>query len=752
MNNLTYKITIHGIVQGVGFRPYIYNLAKDFNLCGYVTNTNQGVIITLNINKNKLQKFIDKIIKNCPPLAHIVDIKYEIIDDKNFHDFVILKSKNTDGITFVSPDTSICKDCEEELLNENDKRFLHPFINCTNCGPRYSIIKNIPYDRKMTTMSEFKMCKSCEEEYNNPENRRFHAQPVCCNDCGPQVYSNNLKEIDAVKFIASKINEGEIVAVKGLGGYHLICDATDSKPIEKLRKLKNRKSKPLALMCSPGIIDNNRLCLNESEKNIINSPQSPIVLINKANLILSDLISPENNKIGIMKAYTPLHILLLKYTNTDFIVATSGNLKDEPIVTDNKQAEEKLSLFTNYFLHHNRKIHNGIDDSVATIVNKKIYILRRARGFAPYPVMLPEKIDKNVVGLGAHLKNTICLQTQNYAFVSQYIGDLDNFETTEFYNKTYVKLCNLFKIKPDILICDYHNGYYSSEFAEKSGLDIFKIQHHQAHLFSCMAENGLKNNVIGVVFDGTGLGDDGAIWGSEFFSVKNNVKREFHLQYVNQPGGDAAAKNPYTMMISYLIKFNLIDKIKDDLCKNFQIKKSEINLIEQMIEKGINSPKTSSFGRLFEATGSLLSGIKTNEFEGQTAIFLETMAENHNHPVDCYPFEIENDEIKIKGIIENIVKEYIENFNKNKIALEFHNTVTEIIKVCCLKIRKEKGLNDVVLSGGVFQNIFLLKKTISELEKNDFNVYTHSKVPANDGGISLGQVYGYILKNKKVLL
>jgi hydrogenase maturation protein HypF len=385
---------------------------------------------------------------------------------------------------------------------------------------------------------------------------------------------------------------------------------------------------------------------------------------------------------------------------------------------------------------------------VATVVNDKIYLLRRARGFAPYPVMLPLSVNKNIVGLGAHLKCTLTFKKENYCFVSQYIGDLDDIENIKFYENTYEKMKNLFGIIPDILVSDFHENYYSSEFAKKTKIQTYKIQHHRAHMYSCMAENSLTDNVIGVIFDGTGIGDDGAVWGSEIFSMRGNVEREFHLQYVNQPGGDSSAKNPYMMLIAYLIAFELIDIAKSNLLNNFNIKKNQINLIEQMIDKSLNSPLTSSMGRFFEAIGFLLSGVKTNEFEGHTAILLESLAENSNKTDEYYGFEVENGIIYFKTTIKEIMNDYMDNIDNATIALKFHNTIVEIISHCCSCIRKSKGLNDVVLSGGVFQNILLLKKTILSLRKRNFNVFIHSKVPANDGGISLGQIYGYILENK----
>lgn len=755
----TFKIIISGIVQGVGFRPFIYSLAKDFKLNGYVINSSLGVEIYLNILSSDLNVFIDKITVSAPPLAHITNISFTEITSKIFTDFTIKKSDFSQGITLVSPDTAICEDCSKELFDIDDKRYLYPFINCTNCGPRYSIIKSIPYDRAETTMKSFEMCDKCNAEYENPEDRRFHAQPNCCPVCGPKItyfnFTQNTKPpkggytvkqegSEAIKQIAAHIDNGEIIALKGLGGYHLICDALNNEAIRSLRKLKKRPSKPLAIMClDKNILSKANLKITEAEKNLFYSPSSPIVIINWHNHPLSSLINPANDKIGIMQAYTPLHKILLNELKTDFIVATSGNIKDEPICKTIVEAEDKLSAYTPHFLHHNREIHTAIDDSVTTIVNEKPYILRRARGFAPYPVMLPKKLSKCVIGLGAHLKSTITIGIENYGFVSQYIGDLDNPETVNLYSEIIDKMKNLFHVAPELILIDKHPEYYSTQYANKQNLPISSIQHHHAHMYACMAENGLTDNVIGVIFDGTGLGDDNTIWGGEFFIKQGNIQRTHHLKYVMQPGMDSAAKNPYRMLISYLHNSDLLDMYEDMLIAQFQISADEIKLIKNMISNKINSINTSSMGRLFEAIGSLLSGIKTNEYEGHTAILLESIATDLT--TDIYKIEVKDDLILIDLLIKEIMADFTKNIPKYIISTKFHNSIAHLITQTCLTLSQKYKLTDIVLSGGVFQNITLLNKTIVELTKVGLTSHIHSKVPSNDGCISLGQVYSYCL-------
>lgn len=748
----TFLVKVQGVVQGVGFRPFIYNLAKKLNLPGEVKNTSSGVEITVNTkNKKEVAKFIEIIKTDAPLLSHIVDIQFKEIEFKYFDEFKIIKSESKNDITFVTPDAALCKECENELFNPNDRRYLYPFINCINCGPRYSIIKEIPYDRENTTMSIFKMCKECEEEFNSVVNRRFHAQPNCCSICGPNVYTKNNKGFDAIKEVAKVVNDGGIIALKGLGGYHLICDATNDEAVKKLRIYKKREYKPFAVMIKDLNIltDKYKLKLSNTEKLIITSPQSPILIINWPNHPLSEYVNPLNNRLGIMIAYTPLHKLLLNLINTDFIIATSGNLRDEPITIDEESAEKTLH-FVDLFLHHNRPIHNRVDDSVATVINNQIYILRRARGFAPYPIMLKKSLNKVVLGVGTHLKNTISLGVKNYIFPTQYIGDLDNIKSIKFFEETVDKIQKLFKSKADLIITDLHPDYYTSKYASKINKPQISLQHHVAHFFSVMAENGIEDNCIGIIFDGLGLGCDKKIWGGEIFTFcKGILERYKHIDYSLQIG-DASSKKPFLMIISYLKKYNLL-KENTLLLKNiYNIDDNEISFINSLLDKKLNCIETSSMGRLFEAVGSLLSGVKENEFEGHTAIILESIAEQSDDIEDYYKTSLD-DTIGIKNLIKGVIEDLIKGVQKEIIARKFHNSIANMILNICMKIRDEKNLTNIALSGGVFQNIILTKKTVKLLNNAGFKVALHQKLPPNDGGISAGQVYYYYLKTNKKL-
>ncbi|MGA1846469.1 carbamoyltransferase HypF [Deferribacter abyssi] len=745
----TYYINIQGIVQGVGFRPFIYRLANELGISGCVKNSSKGVEIEANVDRDELLwLFINKIRREAPLLSHIVDITYEEIEEKHFHDFKILHSEKINDITFVSPDAAICDDCKKELFDTNDRRFYYPFINCTNCGPRYSIIEKIPYDRANTTMKVFEMCDDCKKEYCQPDNRRFHAQPNCCLFCGPDVYMDNFKGVDAMKEASKRIDDGKLLAVKGLGGYHLICDATNNDAVLYLRKCKKRNEKPFAVMIKDvDTLKKYNLNCECVYNRFLNSPEAPIILINWKDHPLSKYINPINDKIGIMLAYTPLHQLILHFTKTDFIVATSGNQKDEPIVIDEVDAEKTLIFVNGGFLHHNRPIYNRVDDSVVAIVENDIYVLRRGRGFAPYPIMLKNNFDKDVLGLGAYMKNSISLGKKNYIFPSQYIGDLDNIKCCEFFKDVVCKLQNLFDADVKVVIRDLHPNYYSSIYAEELNLEVLKLQHHVAHFFSCMAENGIEDSCIGVSFDGLGLGCDKKVWGSEFFIFTNSkIERVFHLKYAKQIG-DVTSKKPFLMMLSYLIQYGLLEETNDLLIKKWGMTKSELDFFIKAIENGINTIETSSMGRLFEGVGSILTGRIENEFEGHTAILLESLAEKRLDETNSYQFCFnKGKEIDFGGIISGICKDLLIGLEKEVIAMKFHNSIAELVKEGCEKIRESFGVNKVVLTGGVFQNLLLLSKVMYLLKNKGFNVYVHRKVPPNDGGISLGQVYYYNLK------
>ncbi|MBC8499763.1 MAG: carbamoyltransferase HypF, partial [Candidatus Atribacteria bacterium] len=556
------NIIIKGIVQGVGFRPFIHKLVQNYNLSGWVLNSNQGVEIEVEGNTEEINNFVNDIKEKLPPLARIEKIEVNELPLVGYKGFSIKKSivKEEDSFVLVSPDISICEDCLQELFDPNNRRFRYPFINCTNCGPRFTIIKDIPYDRKKTTMNNFKMCSLCQGEYDDLENRRYHAQPNACADCGPQIslYQNKRKSegIDPIEKAVKLLKEGKIGAIKGLGGFHLACDATNNKAVVRLRRLKNRETKPFALM-SFNLEKILQYCkLGEKEEEWLVNRARPIVLLKKRkDSLISPSVAPRNNYLGVMLPYTPLHYLLLK-DNFTALIMTSGNIADQPIIGDNQEALEKLDGIADFFLFYNRDIFNRCDDSVVKIINDDNVFFRRSRGYVPHPIILDFKL-KEVLALGGELKNTISFSKENYIFLSQYLGDLKSAETLEFFKESITNFKKMFKVKPEIIACDLHPDYLSTQYAEeikvKKGLKVVKVQHHHAHIVSCMAENNVKEKVIGVAYDGTGYGDDGNVWGGEFLLCDlKKYARAGHLKYYPLPGGDKAIVEPWRMAYSYL--------------------------------------------------------------------------------------------------------------------------------------------------------------------------------------------------------
>ncbi|QAR32293.1 carbamoyltransferase HypF [Geovibrio thiophilus] len=732
----TYIIRIKGIVQGVGFRPFVYNLAAERGLKGYVLNDSKGVQIGLECSYDAARSFAEDVRRLAPPLSHIISTEITEGSESAFKGFEIRESVDTDGLTLVSPDVALCPDCRRELFDTSDRRFNYPFINCTNCGPRYSIIKSIPYDRRMTTMSAFDMCADCASEYKNPADRRFHAQPDCCPVCGPQAYGFGLEGDAALNRAADAVNSGEILAMKGLGGYHLICDALNEAAVGKLRELKRRGEKPFAVMCADVQTLEKYRTLSDTERNIIASPQAPILLLDWENPPFPDSVNPMGSNIGVMTAYTPLHALLMSRLNTDFIIATSGNLRDEPICIDEADAQQRLKYYTDNFLHHNRDIHNRVDDSVVAVAGGFPYVLRRARGFAPYPVMLPFEADKQVAGAGAHLKNGICFASGAYAFPSQYIGDLDNPETRDFYTETWGKMKNLLGIEPQTVITDIHPDYFSTRYAAETGAEVVTLQHHLAHFYAVLGENGHKGDALGLILDGTGLGTDGRIWGGELFVRKDQyVTRAARLPYILQPAMDTAAKKPAMMLVSVMKSYGL-EKYADFLYGRFPEMRAALRLTEKMVETGFNSIETSSTGRLFEAAGALVSGIAENDFEAHLAIKLEYMADKT--VTDSYHTEPMNP----AGLFDGLFSDLASGTDSAVCSARFHNGFARMLTAACIKYAA--GIKTVALSGGVFQNMLLLDRVTTLLRQNGFTPLIHGRIPANDGCISLGQVCGYV--------
>jgi hydrogenase maturation protein HypF len=746
------RISVRGVVQGVGFRPFVYQLAVRHNLRGWVCNTSEDVKIEVEGEAKDIEAFIKALREQSPPMSHIEDITVTSGTPANYDKFEIRESVSQEGkYQLVSPDIATCPDCLKEIFNPADRRYHYPFTNCTNCGPRFTIIKDIPYDRPNTTMQSFKMCPACQREYNDPLNRRFHAQPNACPVCGPRLELVDAKGKsvaceDIISKTAALLKEGKVVAIKGLGGFLFACDATSEKVVNRLRQRKNRPAKPLAIMVA-NIEEIKRHCVvNDEEIKLLSSPGSPIVLLKwKAESDISRAVAPGLQYLGVMLPYTPLHHILLRETGLP-LVMTSGNLSEEPIAKDNDEAIRRLHGIADYFLIHHRDIYARYDDSVMIVEQGISRFTRRARGYAPYPIHLPYQ-SRQILGCGAEEKNTFCLTRDNYAFVSQHIGDMENMETLEHYVNTIELYKKLFRIKPEIIACDMHPEYlptkYAKEIAEKEGLKLFPVQHHHAHIASCLADNGIKGPVIGVALDGTGYGTDGDIWGGEFMAADfKNFKRMAHLEYLPLPGGALAIKKPYRTAIGYLLALGIDLEKKLPFLK--QIDEREIAIIKNQVEKNFNAPLTSSMGRLFDAVSALNSVRGIIEYEAQAAIDLEMLAYNAPDETGGYPFSLDKNDgvsiIKIRDLLQAIVKDILKGIPQAVIAARFHNTIAQIILETCRNIAGATGIKRTALSGGVFQNRLLLRKAIATLESAGLEVYTHRQVPCNDGGISLGQV------------
>lgn len=743
------KIEIKGIVQGVGFRPFIHNLARECHLNGYVLNDTDGVEIEAEGSKPDLNRFLSRIGSSAPPQSRILEMKVVKVAPQSFQDFTIRESRKKETRTvLVSPDLATCPDCLKELFDPEDRRFNYPFLNCTNCGPRLTIIQDTPYDRKKTTMSAFKMCPDCSQEYHDPQNRRFHAQPNACSVCGPRLtltdnQGNKLNTKDHILTTTGLLKKGYIIAIKGIGGYHLACDATNKKAVSVLRKRKYREDKPFALMVKD-LKTIRRFCyVNPSEAELLQLVQRPIVLLKKKKV---DLIAPEvaplQKNFGVMLPYSPLHHLLLRDSNL-ILVMTSGNQSDEPIAYEDEEAFGRLKKIADYFLSHNREIHRRCDDSVTRVFSGKEMVLRRGRGYVPLPINVDLKFKEHILAAGAQLKNTFCLARDSFAFPSTHIGDLENYETLDFYSKEIERFKKLCSVKPEVVAYDMHPEYLSTKYA-LSLPDIRKIpiQHHYAHIASCMAENKISQKVIGVAFDGTGYGEDKNVWGGEFLLADlQSFQRMAHFKYVSMPGGEAAIKHPWMMAVSYLCTCYGGDFLNLDLEFVRKIDFSRCEIIRKMLDQKVNLFLTSSAGRLFDSVSVLLNFREKTNYEGQPAIELEFWAEENIKGKYDYEISRENDlylirpELIIKGVVNDLIKKQ----RKSKISARFHNTMAQIINEVCSKLRKEYDLNSVCLSGGVFQNMFLLNRAYALLSKNKFRVYTHHLVPPNDGGISLGQ-------------
>ena len=745
-------LRVYGIVQGVGFRPYVYRIATSLGLRGFVRNDTLGVEIEIEGDEEKIETFKERLRSECPPAASIHRLVEEEIEARGDSNFLILESATgEERETLISPDLATCPDCLRELFDPGDRRFRYPFINCTNCGPRYTIIEDVPYDRPNTTMRKFEMCPECRAEYENPADRRFHAQPNACPVCGPEVWLVNregekIRFGDSIRAAARYILEGKIIALKGLGGFHIACDATNDDAVKRLRALKKRGDKPFALM-APDLETVERLCfLNDKERELLTSPRCSILLLEAredAWKVISRDIAPRNRYIGFILPYTPLHHLLLRETKRP-LVMTSGNLRDEPIVKDNDVALEKLSGIADYFLLHNRDIATRIDDSVARVIDGKEVLIRRARGYVPAPLSLAFTSDKEILALGPMMKSTLCFLRGRRAFLSQYLGDNDIYDNYLYLLEIKERLEKLFGFNPELVVHDLHPDYPTTRLASEMGLPSLAVQHHEAHLASVLAEKGLVDaEVIGVAFDGTGYGRDGRIWGGEFFIGRvGNFERRAHIAYFPLPGGEKAIEEPWRIALALLKEVLGEEALETSWALKLRTNHN-LEAVLRLAETERLSPLTSSAGRLFDGVSSLLSIRHRITYEAQAAIELEMAADPE--VTDSYePRFMEDGEdliLDVKALIAEVYGDILRGTPVPMIAAKFHNWLATSVLKFAEVAREERGTDRVVLSGGAFQNRFLLERTLEMLRRKNFQIHFNEKVPTNDGGVSLGQAY-----------
>ncbi len=692
---------------------------------------------------------------DAPPLASLDQINIEELQYFGYVQFEILHSESAQSeFQPISSDVAICDDCLRELWDSSDRRNRYPFINCTNCGPRFSIIQDIPYDRPNTCMSVFEMCPECFAEYQDPENRRFHAQPIACPNCGPKIWFEQIDSSgaisvlgngnEAIKYTRTSIRNGQIVAIKGLGGFHLACNGNNNEAVGELRKRKSRHNKPFAVMMPDFETVKQHCYVSEAERALLESPAHPIVLLFKRpNSHISRNVAPGQKTIGVMLPYTPLHSLLIEKGKDfpDVLVMTSGNISDEPICTDNSDARNRLAVLADSFLMHDREILIRVDDSVMRVFQERAYPIRRSRGYAPYPVLLPWS-SPSILATGSELKNTFCLTNNNYAFLSQHIGDMENYETLKSFEEGIAHFEKLFRANPIALACDLHPNYlatrYALDRAVEEQIPVVQVQHHHAHLASLMIEHGYNGSrpVIGVAFDGTGFGDDGTIWGGEFLVADySGFKRAAHLRYFPLPGGDNAIRHPSRTALGLLHAMGISWLKELAPCK--YISEFDQTIIRSQLEKKINCPLTSSLGRLFDAAASLAGVCQTINYEAQAAIEFEALNDPDEH--GRYEFDYNDGIVDPKNAMELLINDSIRGVPVNKISGKFHNGLASMVVDICGKIQRETSLSEVALSGGVWQNITLLNKTVALLENKGFSVLIHHKVPSNDGGLALGQ-------------
>lgn len=729
----------------MGFRPFIYRLATFYGLKGSIENRNWGVMINTEGEEEMINKFLEKIVESPPQAAIIKSIEKKIADIANYEEFLIAGSRDENpGITEISPDIAVCPDCIRDLTGD-PYRINYPFTNCTNCGPRFTIIEDLPYDRDKTSMSDFPMCPDCLSEYNDVFNRRFHAQPVACNNCGP-VYTleageNKFNDINEIlKVVSGRIMDSKAVAVKGMGGYNLICNALDNKAVSDLRLQKKRDAKPFAVMFRDILAAEEYCEMDPAEYHELVSWRRPVVIL-KQKKSLCEEVSQGLGTIGAILPYLPFHYMLFSAVDTPALIYTSGNLSDEPIIIDDSEAREILNPVAGALLPHNRRIVNRADDPVIRIINGKPGIIRRARGYVPSPVDLGFNAE-GILAFGAELKNTFCMGRGDQALMSQYIGDLKNMPTFDFFKESLEKFRKIFRFDPRIIACDLHPDYlssvYAAAFSDETSVPLIRVQHHHAHIASCMAEHRLDQKVIGISFDGTGYGLDGNTWGSEFLVADmEGFERHSHFDYIPLPGGDKAAGEPWRSAYSFLWKYLGNDMDINSLPCFRNVDPFHLSMVREMLEKGINTPLSSGAGRLFDAVSALLGFCTISGFDSEAPMRLESAVIPRIEA--SYPFEYKDNVIIFKKTIEVILQDAGRK-SAGEISSRFHNTIAAAVLAVAERIREERSISRVVISGGVFQNKYLAEKLEVLLKSRNFDLFTNNQVPSNDGGISLGQL------------
>lgn len=785
---VTRRIRVYGIVQGVGFRPTVSRHATTCNIHGSVSNKGPYVEIFAQAPEAQVDRFVTMIREQSPKRAAILKMNIEDVENPEIYkDFQIVESEKTKGEIFVSPDIAICEECKEEMYQPGNRRYLHPFINCTCCGPRLTILDALPYDRERTSMKEFPMCPDCEHEYHDPEDRRFDAQPVCCNNCGPQVYLAERSERgrDAVTYARRVIAEGGIVAVKGIGGFHLCCDATKESAVELLRTRKKRPVKPFAVMARNEEAVR-RVCeLSEEQEKILTGHQKPILLLDKKEGVskLAKSVAPFNPKVGIMLPYAPVQLLLFQYDDgiqmPDFLVMTSGNISGAPICRDDWDAKEELSHLCDCILSHDRKIRIRADDSVMDFYREEPYMIRRSRGYAPLPYMLSKAWQGQVLAVGGELKNACCIGHDDRFYPAPYVGDLEDLRTVKALRETITRLTTLLEVEPELVVADLHPKYNSTMVAHEMELPMIQVQHHYAHILSCMAENDCAGPVIGISFDGTGYGTDGTIWGGEvLYADYEHFKRIGSIEPFWHVGGDIASKEGFRIAVSIIGGLVREKEKAKNIIKELELcTEPEANVILTMAQRHLNAIESTSAGRLFDAVSAILGIQKSSTFEGEASMALEFTAEawqkEHeakntentknaknaenvknapNAKNDKYTDVKEHEHIFLQtnAIVWQMIEGRRQGEDVGKLAYIFHQLLAMEICAACENVRTQKKCNQVALSGGVFQNRLLLELVEKELLNRKFQVLRHHLIPPNDGGIGLGQaVYGMAYLNKK---